>query len=548
MTLAGITTVHGISIVYGDFPFSVVLTSDYPFVYKDESGYTIIVGEVENTNNYSVKDVHVTANFYDDVSSDPLEIVKGETILNVIPPHGKSPYLIRSNSPNPNITQVSVSLSEGSHTSPSKSKHLSVELSNIVVDNTLRFSGIIKNDGSSINNANVYLAFYDSSVSPRVIAISTIPIGSVESNEIKKFTFNEKIQTITGGFLLFSESDLSYSDPVNFNLEPFLNVNFAKSYGYHVNYELFGRQFFDTPLVCTYKPDWGEGLNEYQKIARIGITQSAGFAVQDWQSALQENEKNESKDNWRIDYKILTPMDRLNNLQKDCNVIIEFKDKSEQGDNILGITYVNYNNTGVSLIDIFYDNFGHVWTSEELRPTVTHELGHAIGLDHYVADDPMINKEWEEGTREPDSIMTIYSYDNLGLMKIKPIDVEKVKSMYASNGFKSVSASQIISNPKPVLEPQSSGQQVIPYWIKQNAKWWSDGTITDKDFVMGIQFLVQQKIIKVDKVIKSPSNISQDMPSWIKNNAKWWSEGVITEDDFLKGIQFLTSNGIIKVN
>lgn len=37
------------------------------------------------------------------------------------------------------------------------------------------------------------------------------------------------------------------------------------------------------------------------------------------------------------------------------------------------------------------------------------------------------------------------------------------------------------------------------------------------------------------------------IPDWIKNNAKWWSEGKIGNGDFVKGIQYLVQNGIIVV-
>lgn len=40
---------------------------------------------------------------------------------------------------------------------------------------------------------------------------------------------------------------------------------------------------------------------------------------------------------------------------------------------------------------------------------------------------------------------------------------------------------------------------------------------------------------------------SEKIPAWIKNNADWWSQGLISDDDFLKGIQFLVENGIISV-
>ena len=101
---------------------SVVLTSNDPFVYKDDEGYTVVVGAVENKDNLSsITDVRVDVIFYDDVSPQPLEIIEGGTVLEVIPPLGKSPYMIRSNSTNLDIPHVSVSIG-GFHLSTSKSK------------------------------------------------------------------------------------------------------------------------------------------------------------------------------------------------------------------------------------------------------------------------------------------------------------------------------------------------------------------------------------------------------------------------------------------
>ena len=38
------------------------------------------------------------------------------------------------------------------------------------------------------------------------------------------------------------------------------------------------------------------------------------------------------------------------------------------------------------------------------------------------------------------------------------------------------------------------------------------------------------------------------LPSWIKNNAKWWSDGWISDEEFLKAIQYLVSNGVINLD
>jgi hypothetical protein len=52
-----------------------------------------------------------------------------------------------------------------------------------------------------------------------------------------------------------------------------------------------------------------------------------------------------------------------------------------------------------------------------------------------------------------------------------------------------------------IIEIGPAGQKqpsiTIPPWIKNNAKWWSDGTITDSDFVQGIQYLITNGIIKL---------------------------------------------------
>lgn len=92
--------------------------------------------------------------------------------------------------------------------------------------------------------------------------------------------------------------------------------------------------------------------------------------------------------------------------------------------------------------------------------------------------------------------------------------------------------------------PPSDSQ--IPPWVKNSAKWWADGTIDDKNFLSGIQYLIKNGIIVVP-----PTNMAgqpQDqIPSWIKNSAQWWASGEISDGDFVKGIQYLISNGIIKV-
>ena len=38
------------------------------------------------------------------------------------------------------------------------------------------------------------------------------------------------------------------------------------------------------------------------------------------------------------------------------------------------------------------------------------------------------------------------------------------------------------------------------------------------------------------------------IPEWIKNNAKWWSEGTISEADYITSLEYLITNGIIQIS
>lgn len=43
------------------------------------------------------------------------------------------------------------------------------------------------------------------------------------------------------------------------------------------------------------------------------------------------------------------------------------------------------------------------------------------------------------------------------------------------------------------------------------------------------------------------SATDSSIPEWIKNNAKWWSEGSISEADYVQSLEYLINNGIIDV-
>jgi len=93
--------------------------------------------------------------------------------------------------------------------------------------------------------------------------------------------------------------------------------------------------------------------------------------------------------------------------------------------------------------------------------------------------------------------------------------------------------------------PLASAEQ-IPSWVKTNAGWWAEGTITESDFVQGIQFLVKEGIIVVPPTEVSGER-SQSVPDWVKTNAAWWADNAISDSDFVQGIQFMIKSGLISL-
>lgn len=140
-------------------------------------------------------------------------------------------------------------------------------------------------------------------------------------------------------------------------------------------------------------------------------------------------------------------------------------------------------------------------------------------------------------------------------------DVAKTSSAYVTLGLRADSDSDFQSQ-SPTFDAmlgtlQLGGGQnattqgvVIPSWVKKNAGYWSAGQVGDTDFVQGMQYLIQQGMMKILTSAQSSTtnSSSQQIPSWIKNNAGWWASGQISDGEFVKGMQWLVSNGIIKAH
>src|SRR5579875_17824 len=85
----------------------------------------------------------------------------------------------------------------------------------------------------------------------------------------------------------------------------------------------------------------------------------------------------------------------------------------------------------------------------------------------------------------------------------------------------------------------------IPSWIKYDAKWWSQGQISDDDFVKGIQFLISSGDLK-GGFTNGMAPQSDEIPSWVKSESGWWASGTISDTEFTSSLQYLINQGVLK--
>jgi len=89
----------------------------------------------------------------------------------------------------------------------------------------------------------------------------------------------------------------------------------------------------------------------------------------------------------------------------------------------------------------------------------------------------------------------------------------------------------------------------IPLWVKNNANWWSNDEITDDDFVAGMRYLIEQNMMNVPQhkvTILEPIH-EIVLPDWVKNNAAWWADGLVSDREFVQAIEWLIDEEVMTV-
>jgi hypothetical protein len=176
-----------------------------PYSYKAEDGSTVVVGEVQNKNNFPVTGVKLGVSFYDQTGKI-LEYKTGTTLLKVIPSGGKAPFSINSKQ-DPSITDISINLT-GFNSSPERKQVLVIAPGTLEISDQLVLSGTITNKGTILTSGTtVHLISYDPF--GRVVGISstTSQPEDIGVGKTSVFTISSTPNSNTKSYKLVAESD-----------------------------------------------------------------------------------------------------------------------------------------------------------------------------------------------------------------------------------------------------------------------------------------------------------------------------------------------------
>ncbi|WP_420545476.1 hypothetical protein [Nitrosopumilus sp.] len=86
--------------------------------------------------------------------------------------------------------------------------------------------------------------------------------------------------------------------------------------------------------------------------------------------------------------------------------------------------------------------------------------------------------------------------------------------------------------------------KVIPDWIKNNVRTWSENNMSDSEFAFSVRYLVKNHT-GLSSHIDDSDDDSLNVPFWFKNNAEWWTSNQISDQDFVNSLEYIIKNRIM---
>ncbi|MGI0069490.1 MAG: FxLYD domain-containing protein [Nitrosotalea sp.] len=174
------------------------------YSYKADDGTTVVLGEVQNHNDFPILNVKIGIQFLDG-NDNIVEYKTGTTLLQVVPPQGTAPFSISSTKPDPSITRISTNIA-GFNSAAPRDQLLQISPGLLQVSDKLTLSGTITNSGTATaTNTRIYLISFDPF--SRVVAIGNTTTSDIGKGVTVNFNISGTPSPRAKSYSIVAESD-----------------------------------------------------------------------------------------------------------------------------------------------------------------------------------------------------------------------------------------------------------------------------------------------------------------------------------------------------
>lgn len=89
----------------------------------------------------------------------------------------------------------------------------------------------------------------------------------------------------------------------------------------------------------------------------------------------------------------------------------------------------------------------------------------------------------------------------------------------------------------------------VPEWIRHEAGQWSLGQVGDARFLDNLAYLAGGGVIDAGRAAGESAGDAGGpaVPSWVRDSAAWWSQGLVSDGEFVDAVEHLLSIGAIRI-